>query len=85
MRLFIIFFIAILFLDEPTSGLDARTSLSVVSTLADLAHNHNHIIVCTIHQPRSQAFMKFDKLLLLAVCTISYSKHKKDNVTNHQF
>jgi len=56
----------ILFLDEPTSGLDARTSLSVVNTLADLAHNHNHTIVCTIHQPRNAAFLKFDQLLLLA-------------------
>jgi len=46
--------------------LDARTSLSVVNTLADLAHNHNHTIVCTIHQPRAQAFAKFDRLLLLA-------------------
>merc|ERR1712137_1200934 len=55
----------ILFLDEPTSGLDARTSLSVINTL-DLAHNHNHTIVCTIHQPRSSAFAKFDQLLLLA-------------------
>merc|ERR1712137_1367000 len=56
----------ILFLDEPTSGLDARTSLSVIETLADLAHNHGHTIVCTIHQPRNQAFNLFDRLFLLA-------------------
>ena len=58
---------AIICLDEPTSGLDASTSLSVIESLADLAHNFGHTIICTIHQPRNQVFSLFDRLLLLAV------------------
>ena len=57
----------ILFLDEPTSGLDAQNALALIETVAKLAHEGNRTIVCTIHQPRSQIFAHFDKLLLLAV------------------
>eukprot|EP00698_Gefionella_okellyi_P010723 TRINITY_DN2797_c0_g1_i2.p1 TRINITY_DN2797_c0_g1~~TRINITY_DN2797_c0_g1_i2.p1 ORF type:complete len:1272 (-),score=416.47 TRINITY_DN2797_c0_g1_i2:106-3921(-) len=56
---------SILFLDEPTSGLDAATSLSVMDTLRMLA-SAGRTIITTIHQPRSDIYAKFDKLILLA-------------------
>ena len=56
----------ILFLDEPTSGLDSFSAFVVVETLSRLARNHRRIIICTIHQPRSNIFALFDRLLLLA-------------------
>ncbi|GAM25684.1 hypothetical protein SAMD00019534_088590 [Acytostelium subglobosum LB1] len=56
---------SLLFLDEPTSGLDASTSLSVIKAIKRLA-NSGRTIICTIHQPRSNIFDLFDKLLLLA-------------------
>ncbi|KAJ9079548.1 FAD-dependent urate hydroxylase [Entomophthora muscae] len=57
---------AILFLDEPTSGLDAFSAQAVVDCLVRLARNFRRTIVFTIHQPRSDIFSKFDRLVLMA-------------------
>jgi ABC-type multidrug transport system ATPase subunit len=56
---------SLLFLDEPTSGLDSFTSYNVMETLNKIAANQRTII-CTIHQPRSNIFTLFDKILLLS-------------------
>jgi len=57
---------AIIFLDEPTSGLDSYNALSVVTTLKTLARDHRKTIIFTIHQPRSDVYILFDEVLLLA-------------------
>lgn len=62
---------ALLYLDEPTSGLDSSLAFDVVSTLHTMA-NHGRTIVATIHQPRSQIFSLFDKLLLLSLGEVVY-------------
>ncbi|KAF2837385.1 hypothetical protein M501DRAFT_995996 [Patellaria atrata CBS 101060] len=54
----------LLFLDEPTSGLDSQTAWSICMLLRKLADN-GQAILCTIHQPSSQLFQIFDRLLLL--------------------
>ncbi|CAI2387663.1 unnamed protein product [Moneuplotes crassus] len=54
----------ILFLDEPTSGLDSFTAQKIVSLLIDFA-NRGKTVIATIHQPNSEVFQKFPKLLLL--------------------
>ncbi|KAH7324462.1 ABC-2 type transporter-domain-containing protein [Stachybotrys elegans] len=54
----------LLFLDEPTSGLDSQTAWSICVLLRRLA-DHGQAILCTIHQPSSQLFQMFDRLLLL--------------------
>jgi len=56
---------SILFLDEPTSGLDSSTALSIVSLLKNLAIDDNMIVISSIHQPRSNIFQLFDRLVLL--------------------
>lgn len=56
----------ILLLDEPTSGLDSFTARSLISSLADLAHNSRKIVLLTIHQPRSEIFKMFDQVALLS-------------------
>jgi ABC-type multidrug transport system ATPase subunit len=62
---------SILFLDEPTTGLDAKTALNVVETITKIARRGRAVIM-TIHQPRSDIFKIFDKLLLLAKGKVAY-------------
>jgi ABC-type multidrug transport system ATPase subunit len=55
---------AILFLDEPTSGLSSRDSENILDLLKDLTLKGKLIFV-VIHQPSSEIFKMFDKLLIL--------------------
>ena len=55
----------LIFLDEPTTGLDSFTATSVMEILKDLAMS-GRTIVSTIHQPNSDIFEMFDRLMLLA-------------------
>jgi len=57
---------AILFVDEPTSGLSSRDSENVMDLLKELSQKGKLIFV-VIHQPSSDIFKMFDKLILLDV------------------
>lgn len=63
---------SLIFLDEPTTGLDSFTATSVMETLGDLARYGNRTVISTIHQPNSDIFEMFDRLLLLARGKIIY-------------
>ncbi|GAA5915070.1 hypothetical protein JCM6882_006773, partial [Rhodosporidiobolus microsporus] len=54
----------LIFLDEPTSGLDSQSAWSIMLLLEKLAR-HGQAILATIHQPSSELFQVFDRLLLL--------------------
>ena len=54
----------IIFLDEPTSGLSSRDSENVMDLLKELTYIGKLIFV-VIHQPSSDIFKMFDKLLIL--------------------
>ncbi|KAG8755116.1 hypothetical protein FRC11_006250 [Ceratobasidium sp. 423] len=54
----------LLFLDEPTSGLDSQSAWAIIEFLRSLAEQ-GQAILCTIHQPSSELFQSFDRLLLL--------------------
>ncbi|TMW58483.1 hypothetical protein Poli38472_010042 [Pythium oligandrum] len=54
----------VLFLDEPTSGLDARSAKVIMDGVRKIADT-GRTILCTIHQPSSEVFYLFDRLLLL--------------------
>ena len=63
---------AVLLLDEPTSGLDAAASAHVMGYIRDLAKSYNIIVIATIHQPSSQIYSSFDKVLLLSKGRTAY-------------
>jgi len=63
---------SLIFLDGPTTGLDSFTATSVMETLGDLARKDNRTVISTIHQPNSDIFDMFDRLVLLAKGKIIY-------------
>ncbi|KAK3882732.1 hypothetical protein Pcinc_012937 [Petrolisthes cinctipes] len=61
----------LLFCDEPTTGLDSYNARKLVRLMKDMA-TRGKTIICTIHQPSSEVFAMFDKLLLLAEGRVAY-------------
>lgn len=57
---------AVLFVDEPTSGLSSRDSENIMDLLKELALKGKLVFV-VIHQPSSDIFKMFDKLIILDV------------------
>ncbi len=57
---------SVLFVDEPTSGLSSRDSENIMDLLKELALKGKLIFV-VIHQPSSEIFKMFDKLMILDV------------------
>jgi ATP-binding cassette, subfamily G (WHITE), eye pigment precursor transporter len=70
---------SLLFCDEPTSGLDSYMAMSVVEAMRQLA-NEGRTILCTIHQPSSDIFRKFDRLCLMAEGRLAYFGNLMDSV-----
>lgn len=67
----------LIFLDEPTTGLDSYTSEQVMDILRELAHKQGRTIISTIHQPNTETYDKFDRLMLLAKGKIIYFNEAK--------
>jgi ABC-type multidrug transport system ATPase subunit len=62
---------SILFLDEPTSGLDSYAAYNIINILKDLARL-GCTVISTIHQPSSEVFHLFDRVLLLTSGRLLY-------------
>ncbi|KMQ93279.1 protein white [Lasius niger] len=62
---------SLMFCDEPTSGLDSFMAHQVVSILKTLAASGKTIVV-TLHQPSSELFALFDKILLMAEGRVAF-------------
>eukprot|EP00357_Protocruzia_adherens_P000286 CAMPEP_0115037682 /NCGR_PEP_ID=MMETSP0216-20121206/42956_1 /TAXON_ID=223996 /ORGANISM="Protocruzia adherens, Strain Boccale" /LENGTH=617 /DNA_ID=CAMNT_0002417933 /DNA_START=140 /DNA_END=1994 /DNA_ORIENTATION=+ len=73
----------ILFLDEPTSGLDTTTAYVLCKVLKKMA-NRGKIVIATIHQPSSEIFFLFDKLVLLNLGKLVYQGPTKDSTSYFQ-
>lgn len=57
---------ALLYVDEPTSGLSSRDSQNIMDLLKELSLK-GKLIYVVIHQPSSDIFKMFDKLMILDV------------------
>jgi ABC-type multidrug transport system ATPase subunit len=57
---------AVLFVDEPTSGLSSRDSENVIDLLKELSLKGKLIFV-VIHQPSSDIYKMFDKMMIMDV------------------
>jgi len=57
--------------DEPTSGLDSFMALNAISVLKGMA-SKGKTVICTIHQPSSEVFAMFDKVLLVAEGRVAF-------------
>ena len=55
---------SVLFMDEPTSGLSSRDSETLMDLLRDLTLK-GKLLFIVIHQPSSQIFKMFDKIIIL--------------------
>nr|QEO19117.1 white [Mesovelia mulsanti] len=66
----------LMFCDEPTSGLDSFMAQNVVTVLKSLALK-GKTVVCTIHQPSSEVYSMFDKILLMAEGRVAFMGTKE--------
>src|SRR3972149_5983154 len=57
---------SVLFVDEPTSGLSSRDSENIMDLLKELARKGKLLFV-VIHQPSSDIYKMFDKMIILDV------------------
>lgn len=57
---------SVLFVDEPTSGLSSRDSENIMDLLKELARK-GKLIYVVIHQPSSDIYKMFDKMIILDV------------------
>eukprot|EP00934_Nitzschia_sp_Nitz4_P005125 Nitzschia sp. Nitz4//scaffold27_size158506//133304//135455//NITZ4_002621-RA/size158506-processed-gene-0.89-mRNA-1//-1//CDS//3329545551//5115//frame0 len=63
---------AMVFLDEPTSGLDSFSAVQLCQVLKKVA-NAGASVLFTIHQPSSEIFNSFDRLVLLNKGRVMYN------------
>jgi ABC-type multidrug transport system ATPase subunit len=70
---------SVLFLDEPTTGLDATSAFQLIRTLKNLA-KRGRTIITTIHQPRSEIWGMFDRLVILTRGSPVYSGKADDSI-----
>ncbi|CAG0879458.1 unnamed protein product [Darwinula stevensoni] len=70
----------LLFFDEPTSGLDSFLAQQMVALMKSLAEK-GKTIVSIIHQPSSEVFAMFDRILLLAEGRTAFTGMSKEAVS----
>ena len=66
-------------MDEPTTGLDSTTALNLIRLLNDLAKG-GRTIISTIHQPSSEIFAEFDRLILMVDGHIVYNSGAQNSM-----
>ena len=64
---------SVVFLDEPTTGLDSFAALTVMGYMKRMARDNGHIVIASIHQPRSAIWSMFDAVTLLSCGRLMYT------------
>ncbi|TNV81788.1 hypothetical protein FGO68_gene14291 [Halteria grandinella] len=72
---------SLLLLDEPTSGLDSFKALSIVKLL-DKQAKKGKTVIATLHQPSSEAFKTFDRLILMVDGNIAFQGKASESVSH---
>ncbi|KAG7164313.1 white-like 1 [Homarus americanus] len=62
---------SLMFCDEPTSGLDSFMAQNVIAMMKSMAER-GKTIISTIHQPSSDIYSMFDRLLLMAEGRVAF-------------
>ncbi|KAF2346868.1 ABC transporter-like, partial [Trinorchestia longiramus] len=62
---------ALMFCDEPTTGLDSFMAQTIVEAMRGMAQT-GRTVISTIHQPSSQVFALFDRVLLMAEGRVAF-------------
>ena len=65
---------SLIMLDEPTSGLDSIQALQIVNLLKNEA-KRGVTVIASIHQPSAEAFLLFDRCILLSEGRMLYNGH----------
>jgi ABC-type multidrug transport system ATPase subunit len=68
---------AMVFLDEPTSGLDSFSAVQLCQVLKKVA-NAGASVLFTIHQPSSEIFNSFDRLILMNMGRVMFQGAVED-------
>ncbi|CAG9531648.1 unnamed protein product, partial [Cercopithifilaria johnstoni] len=63
---------SLLFADEPTTGIDSFMAYHIVKLLERMASENGKTVICTIHQPASDTFELFDRVVFLANGKIAF-------------
>lgn len=61
----------LIFTDEPTTGLDSSKAESMINLMHNLT-KAGRTIICTIHQPSSTIYRRFDRVIFLASGRLAY-------------
>jgi ABC-type multidrug transport system ATPase subunit len=67
-----------IFLDEPTSGLDAAAAAGIMDFIRTLTHTEHLVTIFTVHQPSTNIYNSFDRVMLLSKGRIAYCGLKED-------
>ncbi|CAF1003555.1 unnamed protein product [Rotaria sordida] len=69
--------LAIMGVSEPTTGLDSALATSLIQLLRNLADEQRKTVILSIHQPSSQIFQTFDKVMLISQGAIVFMTNEK--------
>eukprot|EP01040_Poterioochromonas_malhamensis_P014936 gene14936-16624_t len=71
----------LIFLDEPTSGLDAAAAAGIMEFIGQVTKEEQLITIFTVHQPSTNIYNSFDRIMLLSKGRIAFNGVKNDVTT----